>query len=268
MKVAAIVGGTHGMGLATAIKFAHEGYKVYVCGRSAEKWRQAQSVLRNFNVEDKITFTQCDVRDLPTLQQFAGFASQDTGYIDIAVDSAAQMNKFKQITDLDLEVKLPPYNQRGEINTPWDTLMTNYVGVFNFLKAFIPFIRDNSGSIIIVSSIAGQTPDWGNAIYASSKAATDSLIRSAAQDVSKRRIKVLGIAPTWVNTGFGAGAATGEFAVNRAKSTLDMHSFMQPDHMEPSGIANTIWNLSNINTPFVTGSVIKVDGGRSNTLML
>lgn len=142
----------------------------------------------------------------------------------------------------------------------FDNIMNvNFKGAFFTLQKFLPVLKD-SASVINLSSINAYTGMPNTAIYAASKAAMNSLTRTAAYELAPRHIRVNGVNPGPVNTAiFGKlgmpEEATNEFAT-AMQNRIPLKRFG-----EPEDTANLVAFLASDESSFITGAEYNIDGG-------
>jgi 3-oxoacyl-[acyl-carrier protein] reductase len=129
---------------------------------------------------------------------------------------------------------------------------TNWRGAFAAARAFVPLMGDG-GTIINLSSVAGQTGVGSNVAYCASKAAMDSMTRSLARALAPK-IRVLSVSPGWV---------LGEYAQRFSAEYIQAQTEATPLKRlaTPADVAETVW-AAHAALPMATGVIIPVDGGR------
>ncbi|MFZ6755483.1 SDR family NAD(P)-dependent oxidoreductase [Undibacterium sp. Dicai25W] len=238
-----ITGALTGIGRATAFAFAAEGYNVVVSGRKQEAGLQLAKELRDKGVEAE--FLQADVSDEAQVEALIASTKKRFGRIDVAVNNAGVEGELGPITGQTAA------NYRA-------TFDTNVLGVLLSLKYEIAAMQSQgSGSIINLSSIAGQVGMAGASVYVASKHAVEGLTKTAALEVAASGIRINAVAPGPVETamldrftGGNADAKAGMFAMMPAKRGA-----------QPEEIAQTIVFLASDKARYLTGQSIAVDGG-------
>ena len=238
-----ITGALTGIGRATAFAFAAEGYNIVISGRKPEAGHQLASELRAQGAA--VEFVQADVTNEKDVEDLIANTIKHFGRLDVAVNNAGTEGELGPISGQ----TVANYNA---------TFNTNVLGVLLSLKYQLPVMAaQGSGSIINLSSIAGQVGMAGASVYVASKHAVEGLTKTAALEVAATGVRVNAVAPGPVDTamldrftGGNPDAKAGMFAMMPAKRGA------QPDE-----IAQTIVFLASDKARYLTGQSIAVDGG-------
>jgi NAD(P)-dependent dehydrogenase (short-subunit alcohol dehydrogenase family) len=230
---ALVTGATPGLGRAIAFQLARDGAKVIVHGRDAA--RGAETVEAIIAEGGRARFVAADLSNPADLQRLV----EDVGDIDILVNNAG-FSVFGATADLDLDT--------------FDALFASNVRApFFLVAAFAPrMVARGKGSIINVSSMAGQIGLAGGAAYGATKGALSSLTRAWAAEFSPG-VRVNAIAPGPVYTD---GAAP-ERTAGLGSTTL----LKRAANVEE--IAEVVGFLASPHASYITGAIIAVDGGRT-----
>ena len=240
--VVLITGALTGIGRATAVAFAREGAQLVVSGRREAEGQALAKELRGLGVEAE--FVQADVRKEEDVRNLVNKTVERFGRLDVAVNNAGTEGQTGPLTEQSAE-------------TYASTFDTNVLGVVLSLKhelrAMYPQKR---GSIINLSSVAGQRGFGGAAIYVASKHAVEGLTKSAALEAAAAGVRVNAVAPGPIETGM----------LNRfTGSEENKNLFLQRVPLQRAGSANeiaqTILFLASDKASFVTGQTYVVDGG-------
>jgi NAD(P)-dependent dehydrogenase (short-subunit alcohol dehydrogenase family) len=235
-KIALITGGTTGIGLATAKLFVREGAYVFITGRRQKELDEAMKAIGS-----NVSGVQGDVAKLADLDRLYETVAKEKGRIDIVFANAG-VGEFAPLGGITEEHfdKLFNLNVRGTL--------------FTVQKA-LPLLNDG-GSIILTGSVAGAkgTPAFG--VYAASKAAIRSFVRTWTSELKDRRIRSNVVSPGPVDT--PQVTRQPPDAIARIVSTVPMGRMGEPDE-----IAKAALFLASDDSSFVTGIELFVDGGRA-----
>ncbi len=182
-----ITGGTDGLGKATAILLARNGYRVFAAGRSLEKRRD----LEQFADKEKLPIEtiELDVCRDDSVQSGVQSVLDKAGAIDVLINNAG-VGYMAVVEDLRLDDLRAQYE-------------TNIFGVLRVTQAVLPQMRERkSGRILMLSSLAGlvSPPTYG--AYSSSKHALEGLSNSLRTEVYPFHIEVILIEPGYIVTNF------------------------------------------------------------------
>lgn len=241
--VVLITGALTGIGRATAIAFAREGNRVVVSGRREEAGQALAAELRALGAEAE--FLRADVRFEAEVRNVVEQTVERFGRIDVAVNNAGT------------EGQLAPIVEQSAANYE-DTFAVNVLGTLLSVKHEMrAMLAQGSGSIINLSSIAGQVGIAGASVYAASKHAVEGITKSAALEGATAGVRVNAVAPGPVATEmldrFVGGSEEGKAGF---LSTIPARRAATPDE-----IAQTIVFLASGKARYLTGQSIAVDGG-------
>jgi 3-oxoacyl-[acyl-carrier protein] reductase len=247
-QVALVTGGSRGIGRGIVEALAAEGAKVGVVYHRSQA--AAEEVTQAITVRGGNALAlQADVVDGAAARACVERLKQEWGRVDILVNNAGVIND-----------KLFIQMERED----WDSvLLTNLGGVFNFCKAvaYDPMVRQRSGRIINISSVAADFVNKGQTNYAASKGAINAFTRSLAVEVASRNITVNAIAPGFIETDMSA-------AVRNKAGDLVSKKIPAGRLGRPEDIAGLAVFLASPAAAYITGQVIVVDGGLSLGLVV
>ena len=234
-KVAVITGGTTGIGLASAKLFVKEGAHVFITGRRQKELDEAVQAIGS-----NVTGVQGDIAKPADLDSLYDRVKK-MGRIDVLFANAG-VGEFVPLESITEE----HFDQTFNINVR-GTLFT--------VQKALPLLKDGS-SIILTGSVAGTkgTPAFG--VYAASKAAVRSFVRTWTSELKDRRILSNVVSPGPVNTPIVARQRPEVMA--RIVSTIPMGRMGEADE-----IAKAALFLASDDSSFVTGIELFVDGGRA-----
>lgn len=216
-KVAAVTGGSRGIGYSIAEALLDEGARVYICARSEPSLRAALGALESHGT-GHVDGIVADVRRYEHCRRFIQQAAERFGGLDILVNNAGT-GIMKPVADLSPE--------------EWDeTIQTNLSGVFYCSHEAIPVMRQRGeGYIFNISSLAGVNAFPGGAAYNASKFGLNGFSEALMQDVRYDGIRVSYIMPGSVDTDFaavpgGKPRASWKLAgADVAKAVIDLYHF-------------------------------------------
>jgi len=243
-KVAAITGGTSGIGLESAKLFAEQGAKVALLARSQEKLDAAISEVGH----GAIGFIG-DVIDLPSLKDFFKGVESELGKIDVLFANAG-VTGFKMMEDVDEE------NFDHTVNV-------NFKGAYFTVKYSSPHLNEGS-SIVLTASCLDEMGAAGLSVYSATKAAVRSLARTFTHELKKygARINVLSPGPVATDIERKAG-----FSDEDVKNQHEYVSKALPVGRmgEVKEMASVALFLASDDSSFMYGSEIQADGGMNQT---
>jgi NADP-dependent 3-hydroxy acid dehydrogenase YdfG len=186
-KIALITGATSGIGKATAIKLAANGYNLIVCGRRAEKLEELKNSISKTVKIHSLIF---DVRNRKEVELQINSLPNEWKNIDVLVNSAGNAHGLSTIDN-------------GNIDD-WDAMIDgNVKGLLYVSRAIIPqMVERKKGHILNLSSIAGKQTYANGAVYCASKKAVEAISEGMRLDLTEHGIKITNIAPGAVATEF------------------------------------------------------------------
>ena len=235
-KTAVITGGTEGIGLAAGKLFVEEGAYVFITGR---RQKELDEVVKA--IGSNVTGIQGDVAQLADLDRLYETVSKMKKRIDIIFANAG-LGEFV------------PFGQVSEEH--YDRLFNiNVKGALFTVQKGLPLLNDG-GSIILTGSVAGVkgTPSFG--VYAATKAAIRSFVRTWTTDLKDRHIRSNVVSPGPIRTPQASRQAADVIA--RIVSTVPMGRMGEPEE-----VAKAALFLASDDSSFVTGIELFVDGGRA-----
>lgn len=188
-KIAFITGATSGIGRATAEILASQGYNLILCGRRRDRLESLKSELSNKS-EDNILTLSFDVRDKDAVDYAIINLPESWKNIAVLINNAGNAHGFDPIHEGDV--------------VDWDAMMDiNVKGLLYVSKMIMPgMIKNKSGHIINIGSIAGKEVYPGGNVYCASKYAVDAITQGMRLDLNAHNIKVSGVNPGLVETEF------------------------------------------------------------------
>lgn len=238
-KAALITGSARGIGKEIALTLADAGADIALCDVNEDALNQTKA-----DIEAKgraCVSAVVDVTNLKSAEEMVNKTLDKFGRVDILINNAG-------ITRDNLIIRMKEED--------WDTVLSvNLKGAFNFTKAVARvMMKQREGRIINIASIIGIMGNAGQANYAASKAGLIGLTKSMAKELASRGINVNAIAPGFIKT------------TMTDKLTDEQREFMLKAiplnrFGEPADVAKLALFLSSDDSAYITGEVIKVDGG-------
>lgn len=239
-QVAVVTGAGRGIGHSIAVRLASEGARVASVSRSDENARRTADEI-NAGRSDAAKAYAVDIADHAAVQLTSARIFEDFGRIDILVNNAG-------VTRDGLSMRMAIED--------WEKVIdTNLKGAFSFTQAVMrSMIKQRSGRIINISSIAGLTGNAGQANYAASKAGLIGLTKSLARELASRGITVNAVAPGFIMTDM-TDVLSAEVKESILKK-IPLGKFG-----EGEDIAAAVAFLASPEARYITGQVLTVDGG-------
>lgn len=236
-KIALITGASRGIGRAIALKYAALGADIAVIyAGSADKAREVCEAARALGVRAEAF--QCDVSDFDAVRLTVDAVKAALGPVDILVNNAG-------ITRDGLLVSMK--------EDSFDRVMdTNLKGAFNMIRHCSPMLlKKKRGKIINITSVSGLIGQAGQANYSASKAGMIGLTKSVARELASRNICCNAIAPGFVRTEMTARLDGSPLLAGIPLGRMGT----------PEEIAELAAFLAQDVSDYITGEVIRVDGG-------
>jgi 3-oxoacyl-[acyl-carrier protein] reductase len=241
-KKALITGGSRGIGRACVVKMAAEGAVVAFVYQSNDE--AANALVSEMKALGRdVRALKADVRDSDRVHQLVNDLVEEWQTLDILVNSAG-------IVRDGLLGAMTPDQWR-------DVIETNLGGTYLFCHAVVQqMMYQRSGSIVNLSSTAAEFASRGQVNYAASKGGIDGLTRGLAKELSQRNIRVNAVAPGMIETDMSQ--VVRNLAGDQIKKAIPLKRIGKPEE-----IANVVAFLASDEASYLTGQVIRVDGGLS-----
>ncbi|WP_394831372.1 SDR family oxidoreductase [Pendulispora rubella] len=238
-----ITGGTSGINLGIACRFAEAGAKVTILGRNPEKAARAADEVRAFGPH--VLAVTADVRDYAALEGTIRTSMDAHGPIDILINGAAgnfpapamgiSSNGFKAVVDIDL------------------------IGTFNACRAAFDYLRKPGARVLSISATQGSVPSMMQAHVCAAKAGIEMLTKVLALEWGAAGVRVNAIAPGGVEDteGMRRLAPTPEILAKHTES-IPLRRFATR-----AEIAEVALFLASPAAAYIHGTVLAVDGGHA-----
>ena len=247
-NVAVITGASSGIGRATAMIFAANGWRVVAFARNES---DLTSLREDTNDTDgSVRIHVGDVTETSQVDRLVSETVDNYGRIDVLVN-AAGIIKSGNIEDTTL--------------ADWDNMMNiNLRSAFYLMQKCVPHLALTKGNVVNVSSVTGTRAFPNVLAYCVSKAATDQLTRCTALELAPKGIRVNAVNPGVVITNLhkrgGMSPEAYDRFVDNAKNT---HPIGRPGR--PEEVADLIYYLASEKASWITGATYEIDGGRAQT---
>jgi len=241
-KTAIVTGGSNGIGRACIAQLVSEGARVALvdmCGLDV-----SQAVIDELkDAPGEIRPFQADVRDGNRAKEIVNELVDDWEHIDVLVNSAGIVRDGLMGAMTDEQWRM--------------VVDVNLGGTYNFAHAVTqPMMMQRSGSIVNMSSTGAEFPSRGQVNYAASKGGVNGLTRCLAKELAPRKVRVNAIAPGMIETGMSA--AVRSIVGPKLKEIIPLRRVGQPEE-----IARAVAFLASDDASYITGQILRVDGGLS-----
>ncbi|MGX8774822.1 MAG: 3-oxoacyl-[acyl-carrier-protein] reductase [Bacillota bacterium] len=237
-KTAVVTGGGSGIGRKTAVKLAEDGANIVIIHMDPEE-KVAEAVKEIEEKGVKVKEIRLNVADFEAVKETVADIVSEFGSIDILINCAG-------ITRDGLIAMMKEEDFDAVIGV-------NLKGTFNMIRHCTPvFMKQRSGCIVNVSSVSGLIGNAGQGNYSTSKAGVVGLTKSTAKELVKRGVRCNAVAPGFIATDMTAN-------LSEKNPLIDMIPMRRMGTADE--VANLICLLASDAASYITGEVIKVDGG-------
>ncbi len=240
-KVALVTGAARGIGNAIAVRLAAEGADVVIFDLCPEEAgaEAAAKIAADYGV--KVVFKRCDVSNYEEVQSEVKSVIKTLGGVDILVNNAG-ICRDKVLLAMS--------------EADWDLVLNiNLKSMFNTIKAcYRNFMKKKSGKIINISSVSGLMGNAAQANYTAAKGGVIALTKTVARELATRGVNCNAVAPGAIETPMTA--SMDQEALQKLLSTVPMGCMGKAED-----IAACVAFLASDDAKYITGEVIRVDGG-------
>ena len=241
-KVALVTGASRNIGRSIALALARRGHAVACFGRDAAALNETAALVRELGAQASVFVG--DAKSNESLQEFVGHAMETHGAVDAVINNAGIL-----------------VERRPEEITPeefLETLQVNLVSQFALARAAYAPMRARGGGVIVnIGSLAGAAAFPRTAAYCASKAGVDGLTRALAFDWAKDKIRVLCVAPGYVETDISKDALADKARRDWILKRIPLRRVARPDE-----IGEFVAFLASDAAGFCTGETYYIDGGQ------
>lgn len=247
-RSAIVTGATSGIGRATALRLAQDGYAILAVGRDQAALNETEQSIRQRG--GSCATSVADVVAAGAPERIVRATIERFGAIDALVNAAGIIGNgtVENTTD-----------------EAWDQMMDiNTRAPFRLMRAAAPHLAERKGAIVNVSSVTGIRSFPGVLAYCVSKAAVDQLTRCAALELAPKGVRVNAVNPGVVITNLHRRSGMDETKYSAfLEHSKDTHPLGRPG--KPEEIADLIAFLASDRSGWITGETIAIDGGRHLT---
>ncbi|CAG2144588.1 SDR family NAD(P)-dependent oxidoreductase [Cupriavidus plantarum] len=239
-RVVIVTGAGSGIGAAAARRFAAEGARVVLAGRTREKLEKVAADLP----ADKQLVHVTDVSDYEQVEGLVRAAVDKFGRLDVMVNNAGVASEGRATED--------------SFEAWHKVISIDLEGVFHGARAALPHLIKTKGSIVNTASVSGLGADWNMAFYNTAKGGVVNLTRSLALDYGREGVRINSVCPSLTRTDMTVDMFKDEQLVEKFRERIALGRTA-----EPEDIADVIAFLASEDARFVTGVNLPVDGGLS-----
>lgn len=239
-KTAVVTGASRGIGKAIALKLAEQGVNIVV--NYINNKNEADKLVKEIEAYGtKALAIQADVSDFSQAKNLISRTKEELGTLDILVNNAGitRDGLIMRMTEEDFD----------------RVIEVNLKGVFNCTRHTVPImVKQRSGRIINITSVAGVLGNPGQANYSAAKAGIIGMTKTLAKEIGSRGITVNAIAPGFIETDMTAELA------DKVKETIKDQTALGKLG-KPENVADAVVFLAGSSGEYITGQVLSVDGG-------
>ncbi|MFB8776483.1 SDR family NAD(P)-dependent oxidoreductase [Streptomyces broussonetiae] len=236
-KVAVVTGGSSGIGLAIAHRFAQEGARIFITGRNTDRLEAAVK-----EIGTAATGIRADVADLSDMDALYAQVREQAGRIDVLVANAGVAADAMLGAHTEENVDL--------------TLAVNVKGPLFTVQKALPLLTEGA-SVVVIGSSNSARPGQGLEVYSASKAAVRNLVQNWSHQSRERKFRVNVLSPGPTRTPGLMGAAGP--VIDQVVDAVHLGRLADPEE-----IASAALFLASDAASFITGTELFADGGHSH----
>lgn len=240
-KTAFVIGASSGIGRAVAERFAADGANIVAGSRSRERAETTAAAIRD-DGGTAIT-VECDLTDQSTIDAAVETATTEFGDLNVVFNSAGAMTRgsITATDESDME----------------RVLDVNLLGAMRLAKAAIPELAETDGTLINVSSEAGERGIENLPVYCASKGGLNTLTKQLAVEFGPRGVTVNAIAPGTTKTAINEKVRkTDPSWVEERREAIPIRALN-----EPEDVAELAAYLASDEARTMNGAIVNIDGG-------
>ncbi len=239
-KTAFITGAARGIGRAIALELARGGASLAINDVNEAAAQEAIDLAQKTGAP-KARFYKFDVSESAACNAAVDSVVTDFGSLDILVNNAG--------------ISLDALIMRFKDEDWKKTLDINLTGAFNLMRAACrPMMKQRAGAIVNIASVVGEMGNAGQAAYSASKGALIALTKTVARELASRNVRVNAVAPGFIDTPMTQ-------ALPEAAKAKMFEAIPLARLGTPQDIADCVAWLASEKSSYVTGAVIRVNGG-------
>lgn len=243
-KCALVTGSVRGIGAASAVRLAKDGFLVVVNCRNESRMEAGNRIVKLCREagSDAVCIA-ADVSDSAQCEKLVQAAVGFGGRLDVLVNNASiiRWTAMTKVSDAEFH----------------ETMLNNTYSTFYMMRAAVPVMKkQRSGRIINISSVGGIYGSPGAVAYGAAKGAVIAMTKSAAKELAVSNITVNSVAPGGTRTDMGSDILQCEARVKEQLRYVAMRRLAEPDE-----IAGAVSFLASDDASFVTGHILEVSGG-------
>lgn len=236
-KVVVITGGTSGIGFATAKKFLSRDYRVVVVSNDPKE--KVDAAMEELSKLGEVLFCPCNITSREECENAITTAAEKFGQVDVLANVAGITGKRQPFLD-------------GDLDDTMKVININLMGSLNMaLYAAREMVKRHTGVIINVGSICGLMANSEAIGYHASKGAIKMVTQALAKELTPQGLRVLSVAPGWVDTGL----------MDQKAKEYGGKLHMKGRVVSPEEIADVIYLMSLDEAAAINGTTVSADDG-------